>query len=217
MEELQSTEALDREILEDARRKAQRILKAADENAAASGEAWEAKTKDALADLNKRFDKRLETGRAEIMARLPLDRRRLFLERIDRLLNEAAASYLKSAGREKLLGILERELCERAGEIENIDEKKEAPGRGKSEFNAVYRFLSRDDAEGLLKRAFPNSAFSLEEGDAAYLRSGAFPGIVADSGEVRISVSADAAVKTLLSEKREELATALLGEEALDA
>ncbi|MDR1353274.1 MAG: ATPase [Treponema sp.] len=210
MEELQSTEVLDREILEDARRKAQRILNAADEEAAASEKVWEKKTRKAMAELKQRFDEKLETGRAEIMARLPLDRRRLALERIDRLLREAAASYLRSLDREKLLGILARELDERAGEAK--------VGTGdKAAFKAAYRFLSQDEADGLVKKAFPEKTFTLKEGDAAYIRAGSFPGIVADFGTVRISVSADAAVETLLSEKRGELAAALLGEEALDA
>ncbi|MDR0708480.1 MAG: V-type ATP synthase subunit E [Spirochaetaceae bacterium] len=215
MEELQSTEVLDREILEDARRKAQRILKAVDEDAAASDKRWEKKTQKALAELNRRFEERLEMGRAEIMAHLPLDRRRLALERIDRLLREAAASYLKGLDREKLLGILARELRERSAELEDGETGDSAQGR--PELKVIYRFLSREEAEGLLKGAFPDGGFRVEEGDAAYLRAGNFPGIVADSGTVRVSVSADAAVETLLSEKRGELAAALLGEEALDA
>lgn len=215
MEELQSTEVLDREILEDARRKAQRILKTADEEAAASDKVWEKKTQKALAELNRRFEERLDLGRVEIMAHQPLDRRRLALERIDRLLHEAANSYLEGLEREKLLGILARELCERSAELE--DGEGEDSGRGKSDLRVIYRFLSREEAEGLLRTAFPNSTFSFQEGSAAYLHAGSFPGIVADSGTVRISVSADAAVETLLSEKRGELAAALLGEEALDA
>ncbi|MDR1411714.1 MAG: ATPase [Spirochaetaceae bacterium] len=222
MEELQSTEVLDREILEDARRKAQRILKAADEEAAASEKQWEKKTRKAMAELERRFDERLETGRTEIMARLPLDRRRLALERIDRLLREAAASYLRGLGREKLLGILARDLAERAGEAEG-PAVGEAGGvtvgeaGDKAGFKANYRFLSPGEAESLVKKVFPEKNFALEEGNAAYIRAGSFPGIVADFGTVRITVSADAAVETLLSEKRGELAAALLGEEALDA
>jgi hypothetical protein len=154
-------------------------------------------------------------GRVEIMAHLPLDRRRLALERIDRLLREAAASYLEGLDREKLLGILARELCERSAEIE--DGEGEDSVRGKPELKVIYRFLSPEEVEGFLRKAFPDSSFSLEEGSAAYIHAGSFPGIVADSGAVRISVSADAAVETLLSEKRGELAAALLGEEALDA
>jgi vacuolar-type H+-ATPase subunit E/Vma4 len=212
MEELQSTEVLDREILEDARRKAQRILKTADDEAAASDAVWEKKTRKALDELNRRFEERLEMGRVEIMAHLPLDRRRLALERVDRLLHEAANSYLEGLEREKLLGILARELRERSMELEDGDS-----GRGKAALEVVYRFLSREEAEGLLRKASPNGAFTFGEESAAYLHAGGFPGIVADSGTVRISVSAGAAVEALLSEKRGELAVALLGEEALDA
>jgi hypothetical protein len=50
MEELQSTEALDREILEDARKKAFKILKTAGETEAASQTAWDRKLEKTLAE-----------------------------------------------------------------------------------------------------------------------------------------------------------------------
>jgi hypothetical protein len=43
MEELTSTEALDREILEDARKKAFKILKNADDSISSSKESWDKK------------------------------------------------------------------------------------------------------------------------------------------------------------------------------
>ena len=58
MEELQSTEVLDREILEDARRKAFRILKTADDTVKSNTAGWEKKTAAALKDLNTRHEER---------------------------------------------------------------------------------------------------------------------------------------------------------------
>jgi hypothetical protein len=151
-------------------------------------------------------------GRVEIMARLPLDKRRFRLERIDTLLHEAAASYLKDLSREKLLGILAADLAGRAGEIAG-----ETGGGSNTALKVTCRFLSAAEVEGLLKKSFPKSAWTVEEEDAAYLHAGRFPGLVVESKAVRISVSADAAIETLLGEKRAELAAALLGEGALDA
>ena len=54
MEELQSTEILEREILEDARKKAMRILKTADDTIRAKTAEWEKKTADAVAELEKK-------------------------------------------------------------------------------------------------------------------------------------------------------------------
>jgi vacuolar-type H+-ATPase subunit E/Vma4 len=214
MEELQSTEVLDREILEDARRKAQRILKTADEEAAASGKVWDDKTEKALLDLKTRYEERRELGRVEIMARLPLDKRRLRLERIDGLLHEAAAAYLTGLDRETLLGILAGDLAGAAGELSGGDNTVNGGGIA---LKVIYRYLSAPEVEGLLKRCLPQHTWTVQEGDAAYLHAGSFPGIVADSGAVRVSVSADAVMETLLAEKRAELAAALLGEGALDA
>ena len=55
MEELQSTEALDREILEDARKKAFKILKSADESAASAKAAWDRKLERTLKEVRENF------------------------------------------------------------------------------------------------------------------------------------------------------------------
>ncbi|MDR3337597.1 MAG: hypothetical protein LBT16_10375 [Treponema sp.] len=232
MEELQSTEVLDREILEDARRKAQRILKTADDEAAAAGAGWNAKADEALAGLRKRHNERLELGRIEVMARLPLDKRRLRLQKIDSLLHDAACSFFSGLDRENLLGVLADSLAERVREIAGDFQDGEGWRSGnKAPVRAAYRFLSQTEAESLLEKTFPRgkigpslpagppdkSSWIIQEGDAAYVHGGQFPGIVVDLGKVRISVSADDLIESLLKEKRGELASALLGEGALDA
>jgi hypothetical protein len=226
MEELQSTDVLDREILEDARRKAQRILKTADDQVAVADKSWEDKIAASLEELRKRHGERLEEGRVEVMARLPLDKRRLRLEKIDSLLREAASRYAAALSREKQIALLADNLALRAGETgaasgdtaADTGAKGAGAGAGGTAALAVtYRLLSGAEAESLVKNNFPGCAWKAEEGGAAYLQAGKFPGIVVDSGEVRISVSVDEAVESLLEEKRGELTSALLGREALDA
>ncbi|GAB1481706.1 hypothetical protein MASR2M78_05210 [Treponema sp.] len=85
MEELRSTEALDREILEDARKKADRILKNSETAKKLVIETWHKKKKDDIAALEKKSNKRIAAQRSEILARLPLDKRRSRAERYDSL------------------------------------------------------------------------------------------------------------------------------------
>ena len=106
MEELQTTEILDREILEDARKKAGRLLKAADETAAANAAIWDKKTEEALGELKGRYALMREETSAEIMARLPLDKRRAKSEIIEALLASAADDWVSGLDPRRVLSLL---------------------------------------------------------------------------------------------------------------
>jgi hypothetical protein len=204
MEELLSTESLDREILEDARRKAQRILKTADETAASAAAQWEKKTGRAVARAGRRYQARIEKDREEIMARLPLDKRRSRLEKIDRLLREAMEKCLAELPRPKLLAILEAELRER---LEACPECGDAAGR------VMSRGLSEDEREGLLKKYLPRGNWT-PDGDYTFFNlPGNFPALIIDTPAVRLTASVDLAAEALLKDKRAELTAALLGED----
>jgi vacuolar-type H+-ATPase subunit E/Vma4 len=207
MEELQSTEALDREILEDARRKARRILKTADETVASGTKKWERKTEKALKEVRDRHAARIEASRNEIMARLPLDKRRTRLSKIEALLKDAASSYIAGLSRSRLLAVLEAELKKRAGELDSSASGGKAAARG----------LSGEETASLLKKAFPQGKWTIACGENRHIAPGTFPALAADTQAARITVSADAVMETLLRDKRAELAAALLGEGALDA
>ena len=207
MEELQSTEVLDQEILEDARRKAQRILKTADETTVSGTKKWEKKTEDDLKGIRDKYAVRFEASRNEIMARLPLDKRRTRLSKIETLLHGAASFYLAGLSRPRLLAMLERELKKRAGELDSSVPVGTAASRG----------LSGEETASLLKTVFPAGEWTIAEGENRRIAPGVFPALAVDTQAVRITVSADAVMETLLRDKRAELAAALLGEGALDA
>jgi vacuolar-type H+-ATPase subunit E/Vma4 len=205
MEELQSTEVLDHEILEDARKKAYRILKTADETVKANAAAWEKKIQDAVNELKLKYAERRKLAATEIMARLPLDKRRASSERIEGLLRDAEESWYKGLSREKVLSILKRELARR------LRECPEFAGPADSGGKAFIRCLDAAEAEAILKELLPGHAFGIEEG------AGAAPGIVLESGAVRITASIGMALDDLLHEKRAELAAALLGQDSPEA
>lgn len=210
MEELHSTEVLDKEILEDARRKAQRILKTADETTASGTKKWERKTERALKGIRERYTARLEASRSEIMARLPLDKRRTRLAKIETLLQDAASAYLAGLPRPRIIALLEAELEKRADELDAsalVSTTGTAAGQG----------LSGEEIAVLLKRNFPQVKWTIAEGESRHRGPGTFPALVLDTQAARITVSVDAVIGSLLQDKRAELAAALLGEGALDA
>lgn len=215
MEELHSTEALDREILEDARKKAFKILKSADESAASSKLSWERKLSKTLDDARKNCGIRAEQGRREIMARLPMDKRRIRAGKIETLLNGVMKDFLASLDRQKILLILERELVQRMGEWEI--QNSAAPSHPKDGSHPVlrYRGLSADELKRLLQKVFPADLPEAGE-DMLYNIPGSLPAVMIDFPRVRIIASVDAAASQLLLDKRAELAAALLGDSILE-
>jgi hypothetical protein len=206
MEELQSTDVLDREILEDARRKAKRILAAAEETVAAGAKSWKKRLDRDTRDLEKNYAARVEKTRDELMARLPLDKRRAHSERVEALFVSAMQEYLGSLSREKLFALLEKELRRCAAGLPESD-----PGP----LEAGCRSLSPEELKDLLDKALPGIPWTFREGMEFHQLPGSFPAIIVNSPAVRLTASVDALAASLMEDSREELVSALLGSEAL--
>jgi vacuolar-type H+-ATPase subunit E/Vma4 len=197
MEELQSTEILDREILEDARKKAWRILKTADDTVQAKNAEWEKKTAAALDEIGKNYAGQSELAAREIMTRLPVDKRRAKVEKIENMLLAAVKDWYAGIGRQRILNLLQNELAllfVSCKELADSGEKR-----------AKIRNLDRGEAEPILRAVF-GSAIAIEE-EAA----GVYPEIIVETDKVRVTASIQKTVECLLQEKREELIEALLG------
>jgi hypothetical protein len=217
MEELRSTEVLEKEILEDARRKAQRILKTADDTASSSAATWEKRTQRVIARAKIRYGERLRQSRREIMARLPLDKRRSRLEQIENFLRQAAEECIAGLSRETITALLERELSKR---IAVCPELRETP------FEVRFRGLSDRELEGLLGKFFPPETagaggsppppgWTAKKDLPPFTAPGCFPALILNAEKLRITVSLDGAADALLRDKRFELAAALLGQAVL--
>jgi hypothetical protein len=205
MEELQSTEALEREILEDARKKAFKILKTAGENALASNGVWERKLAETAGEAREQYAKREEQGIREIMARLPMDKRRIRFEKIEGLLTGAMNEFLASLDRGLLLSLMERELASRYAVFSAADLAGFCVLR--------CRGLEPSEVDALLQKTLGRAADSRQQ-DNLYAIAGSFPALTLDFPGFRITASVDRAAAGILRDTRAELASALLGKAA---
>ena len=125
MEELQSTEVLDREILEDARKKALRTLKSCEDTIIEQDANWNKKLYDAICEIDAQYDKQKKYEINSIMARLPVDKLREKMNKLINLLNEAVDNWYKDLSREEILNLLSREFAKRTSlckdKINNTD------------------------------------------------------------------------------------------------
>ena len=208
MEELRSTEVLVQEILEDARKKAQKILKHADEIHEAQVHDLEKKAQDSIIVLRKHYEEKTKSDSNEVFARLPLDKRRIRSEFAAKCLIKAMDDFLRSLPRKTLLSVLEHELSRRIAAC-----KEELALNGA---RISFAAISRTEIEELLEKVFPkgNYNFDYRPDDDPHTRD--FPRITIETSSARILASVDEAAASLMKEKRAELAVALLGEGVLN-
>ena len=198
MEELQSTDILDREILEDARKKAWRILKTADETVQAKASEWERKTAATVDELARNFAGQRKLAAGEIMARLPVDKRRVKVEKIENLLQSAVKDWYAALGRERILALLKSELAMRLASCDEL---------AGCDVHAVIHNLERGEAEAILQAVLRGAAFTIESAASA----GIFPEIILETKKIRVTASIQKTVEFFLQEKRAELVEVLLG------
>ena len=196
MEELQGTEKLYREILEDARKKAQKILKAADETIKKKNAEWEKKTTDSIAELESRYRQQGKSYAEKIMAFLPIDKQREKVKKTEEFLKEAVNAWYSGLNRKQIRNILQKKLAKRL-------EKCDISGP----IQVYFQKIDPKEAKSILKAVLPEKNIKLKEvhSDAA------LPEVIIDLKNARVISSIDKTVAFFLDIKREELVEALLG------
>ncbi|MCL2270520.1 MAG: ATPase [Treponema sp.] len=201
MEELQSTEILDREILEDARKKAHRILKTAEDTIKAKTTEWDKNLSAALGELEKKHAQQGKSALDEAMVRLPIDKRRVKAGKIEELLRDAVEIWYSGLSRERILALLKKELLKRIADSVPTAENG---------MRVRIHKIDKTEAEALMQ-SVSGASCAIEE----FHSLSAYPEIVVETPEARIYASIGKTVDFYLSDKRAELAEALLGHPAL--
>ena len=163
MEELKSTETLDREIEADAKKKAARILKDAENAAAAKKSDGEKRLSDELSREQRRFAELLAARKAEVAARLVLDKRRLECERVESALHEAMGSFLSALDRSSLVRLVEAAFIRR---VEAVFAGDFSPLAARAP-HISYRSFSRGELDALLGKAFGLDSSAWEKTETA--------------------------------------------------
>jgi vacuolar-type H+-ATPase subunit E/Vma4 len=202
MEELQSTEILEREILEDARKKAMRILKAAEDAIQAKNTEWEKKTSTLIYGLEEKYSEETKLTTEKLMARLPIDKIRSRIEKIESLLHNAVENWYHSLSKEQVLDLLKTELLDRLALNEEftVSAKK----------LVFYHGLDLKDVKTVLNTI--NGDFTVKEAASVSL----YPSIILETENVRIIASIQNIIDYYLLEKREELIEAMLDRDFME-
>ncbi|HPN04110.1 MAG TPA: hypothetical protein PLH76_08835, partial [Rectinema sp.] len=191
MEEIRGTEALEREILEDARKRADRIIRKAEENARLLGAQTEQRIKEAISALLSEYRIKKRTAELEMLSRLPLEKARLDILYRDEMLRKALQEALASMN-PRLFGLwcVKRLVCQ-------VELVRKSPAK------VLVHGLDSETMRDIGALFGQGSDISIEEAPAMKVR-----GLIVEpmDASYRISITENDLLEWLLDEKRGELA-----------
>ena len=201
MEELRSTEILDKEIQDDVRRKAGVIIKNAEQDAAAVLAAVEGRIESIRKEKEAAYEQRILDLRRNAEASVPLKKERFIVSYEDKAVHEAMKNYLSELGLSKKLDLI-RKMLERFKNVLN--------GR---RINALYSGFEKKDVEKLLQEELgKDSVVSCEK---APVTAGSFEGFILESDDkaVKCRITIEELIEEILDKNRYELVSTLFGGE----
>ncbi|MDR0637893.1 MAG: hypothetical protein LBG27_03150 [Spirochaetaceae bacterium] len=204
MEELLSTDNIHREILDDAKRKAAKILKNAESAIAAAATDWDVRLQRAVGEVRARYDADIAEKMAEAKARLAMDKARSRLSKINGALEKAMRGFFQTLERKELLAVLERALAVRLAAVKAVAGKHETVDFSPVEVETCG--LTKAEAETILGR-LSLTATRINEIPAV----DELPSIILWTGDIKMTASIQAEADALLLSKRAEVAEALFG------
>jgi V/A-type H+-transporting ATPase subunit E len=202
MEVLKSGDALEKQVLEDARTKASRILAEAERECATVREEWKRRTEEDIRRIEAERDARIRALRQELESSLPLDFMRARLSHIQECVDRALKEYFAGLPPAQLARILGGMM------------KKMPPVFKGATAVAHVTGMPPEDARRLVEQSVPGIHLrDVKEAPQTAAADGAERGIVLETadGRVRFRGTLRELSLQLLEANREELAAALLG------
>ncbi len=203
MEELRSTEILDREIQDDARRKAERILKTADADCEQITAEVRSRIEAVRNAKTEDYRKRTADFIKETRSAIPLEKQRKLVSFVDNSVTEALDSWLEQLAPERRLALLG-----------SLVKKYHSILKGRA-LHIRYHGYTEAQARSFLEKFFERAQIrSLGEASpddrTSVLRTDGFV-IETDDGTIVCRAVSGELRAALLSEQRQELSEALLG------
>jgi hypothetical protein len=212
MEELLSTDSIHKEILDDARRKAAKILKTVEDSQAAASREWTEKLEKAVSEVKARYDAEVAEQRAEAGVRLTMDKARARLMKETGELSKAARLFFETTPRAGLLDLLSTIIARRVAYAESM-----VGGADMARIEVCCAGMTKAEAEAALQKAGIGErvlAITMEEkapSDALPSGPASLPAFVLSTGAARITASIEAEAEDVLRAKRAETVEAIFG------
>ncbi len=207
MQELRSTDILDKEIQADARKKAERMLQKADRDCEALIASVEADIQKAADDKKAFFDNKLDSFETDKKAVVPLEKERFKVSFIQNAIIQNINKYLEGLSEEKRL-----ELACRNFDFKSVGDRKINAFVYGFSSDAAKKFLSKKMGDKLLSCSETKFGASSLETELGLAKP---EGIILESEDknFRCRLTINEVIEKLLDTHRAELSSTLFGGE----
>jgi len=207
MEELRSTEILDREIQTDARRKAEQILRKAEISCDGILNSVGKDIEKAEAEKRKFYSQKLSAFKKDLDASVPLEKERFEVFFVQNSLNESMNEYLKSLPEEKRLELAMSGIDRWADSMSGRKFNAYVYGFGMEKAMTALRARFGDDVVSCSETKF--DGIVLEDGCGLELKEGII--LESDDRQFRCRLTVPEVLSRVLDVNRKELSDALFG------
>lgn len=204
MEELRSTEILDKEIVADAQKKAERIAAKAEEECKKIAASVEARVQEEISKTKDNLNLKLKNFERDLNASVPLEKSRFYVSYVQDSIVENINEYLASVPEDKITSL----LINRCKKVDFSNFKLKA---------YVYG-LDEKKTEKALKEVLGASLGSTEKTEfnkiifeESVLKENKGIILISDNGEVKCRFTLSQVVEEILDKKRAELSESLFG------
>lgn len=210
MEELRSTEILDREIQSDARKKAENILKKADKSCEEILNSVEKTIEEARKTKEDFYNKKLASFKKNQDSSIPLEKQRIEVSFVQKSIIKNINKYLEELGQDKRMELVFNQLEERKSLLEG--KKLNAWVYG-FEVDKIQKKLSKLFGKNLLKCESTEFGRISVEDELIDKQEGVI--LESDDKSLKLRLTLSELVSGLFENHREELCDALFGKGGL--
>ena len=159
MEELRSTAIIDSEILEDSRKKAERILQNSKNECEDILKSVEGKVAEVTKEKTSLYEEKIAAYKRDLLASLPLEQKRYLVEYQEKQLQQAIVEYLDSLSKDKKLTIVKNIVAKYKEYINN------------SNITVLVAGFDKKDIEKLLKAELKSTILEIKDMDSVMASS----------------------------------------------
>lgn len=198
MEELRSTDILDREIAADARKKAERLLQRADADGKALLDAVPLRADEAKKQMEAEASTRAASFKRNLDASIPLEKERFKVSFMQKSITQAMEVFVKSCSKEELLSFVVARYNKAKGELCNKED---------TAFCMTVAGLDKEEA----RKAFEKAGAKIKECKGVDASNILDTGVVLQGENVKATFTLEKIVSEIEDNSRAELAAALFG------
>ena len=210
MQELRSTDILDKEILSESRKKAEKILKSADADCKELLDSLDSEIQKARAEKQKFYDEKLELFEKNKKVSIPLEKQRFKITFIENAVLQNINEYLKSVDDDKKIKML-------VSRLQDCDILQKSTG-GQKLTAFIYGFEESEVKAQLSKKIgkLLDKCEKTEFGKVTYEKDFGFEkpqGIILETEDkaFRVRLTFSQMLEQILDKNREELTSTLFG------